>query len=87
VTAVPRRLLADVTVTLDGEQRRFQCGQVIDAPPGSALEKAIGAGLLEAPAGAAPGEQVAEEKPKAKPRKARNGTVRAAARAAKDCGL
>jgi hypothetical protein len=47
MAANPRIVRETVTVTWDGGPQRLVKGQVIDVPPGSALEQAIGAGRLE----------------------------------------
>lgn len=63
----PRVVAADVTFTWDRVPWRLQRGQIIDVPPGSALEQAIGADLLVPLGGAAPAPQpaapAAEETP------------------------
>ena len=60
----PRVVAADITFTWDNVPWRLQRGQVIDVPPGSALEQAIGAGLL-LPLGASgpAGPPAAEDEP------------------------
>ena len=50
----PRVVTADVSFTWDGVPWRLQRGQVIDVPPGSPLEEAIGADMLVPMYGAKP---------------------------------
>lgn len=52
MAASPRIVTADVSFTWDNVPWRLQRGQVIDVPPGSALEQAIGASMLVPLAGA-----------------------------------
>lgn len=47
MAANPRVVTEPVTITWDGGPQRLPKGQIIDVPPGSALEEAIGAGRLE----------------------------------------
>lgn len=47
MAANPRVVTEPVTITWDGAPQRLPKGQIIDVPPGSALEEAIGAGHLE----------------------------------------
>lgn len=46
MSANPCVVQADIAFTWDGVPWRLQRGQVIDVPPGSALEQAIGASML-----------------------------------------
>lgn len=83
--ANPRVVTADVTFPWDGVQWRLQRGQIIDVPPGSALEQAIGADLLVPLGGAAPAPQpaapAAEETPAQEAQPVPIGKARAAAKA------
>lgn len=47
MAANPRVVTEPVTITWDGAPQYLPKGQIIDVPPGSALEEAIGAGRLE----------------------------------------
>lgn len=47
MAANPRVVTEPVTITWDGAPQRLPKGQIIDVPPGSALEAAIGARRLE----------------------------------------
>ena len=75
----PRVVAADVTFTWDRVPWRLHRGQVIDVPPGSALEKAIGANMLvplgaTGPAAQPPApdaEEAPREEPEAAPAKSR----------------
>jgi len=56
----PRIVTEDVRFTWDGVSQRLPRGQVIDVPPGSALEDAIGRHRLVSMFGAAPVTVAAE---------------------------
>lgn len=51
MAANPRLVNTDVTFTWDGVTQRYQRGQIVDVPAGSALETAIGLSNLTALSG------------------------------------
>jgi hypothetical protein len=69
----PRIVTEDRQIFWDGVQQRLPKGQQIDVPPGSPLERAIGAEFLVPLPGSAPAveEATPEEKPEPAPARPR----------------
>jgi hypothetical protein len=80
----PRVVTEDTTFTWDGVSQRLPKGQVLDVPPGSALERAIGLqnliplGAVAAQPPPAPEPAPAEKPAPAKPRTAAAGKTQEA---------
>ena len=73
MAANPRIVAEDVTFTWDGAPQRLTKGTLLDVPPNSALERAIGRDKLVLPGGK-PLPPVAEEAPQEEPAAARKAS-------------